>query len=81
MEIVFSYLLVAGATHYHIITAARTALDGFTVSKAEGSKTSIKRYFIIKRTLFMFKKKFATTDNRRKYYYCTKEEKEGYSQH
>ena len=67
LEMVFSHLLVAQATHYYIITAARTALDGFTVSNAKGSTISIRKYFIIKRTLFTFGKKFATTNNRRRY--------------
>ena len=46
----------------------RTALDGFTVRKAKSGTINIERYFIIKRTLFTFKKKFATTGNKRKYY-------------
>ena len=46
---------------------ARTALDGFTVGNTKDSITSAKKYFVIKRTLFLFKKKFATTDNRRRY--------------
>ena len=61
------YLIVAQLTHYYIITAARTALDDFIVGNAEGSTASARKYFIIKRILFLFKKKFVTTGNKRRY--------------
>ena len=50
--------------------AARTALNSFTVSNAKGSIISAEKYFIIKRTLFIFKKKFMMTKNQKRYYYC-----------
>ena len=67
LEVVFQYLIVIRPTYCHIIIIIRTTLDGFTVSNAEGSTISAKKYFVIKRILFMFKKKFATTGNRRRY--------------
>ena len=59
--------MIARATHYYVITAARTALDSFTIVNTKGDIMSAKKYFIIKRTLFLFKKKFAITSNKRKY--------------
>ena len=64
---VLSHLIVTQITHYYIITAARTALDGFTVGNAKDSTVSAKKFFIIKRTLFSFKKKFATTGDKKRY--------------
>ena len=46
----------------------RTTLNGFTVGDAEDSITGARRYFVIKKTLFAFRKKFAMTSNRRRYY-------------
>ena len=54
LEILLYYFMVARATYYYIITAARAALDGFIISNAEGSTASARKYFIIKRTLFLF---------------------------
>ena len=68
LEIVFSYFTITGPTHCNIITTTRTTLDGFIVGNAKGSTASAKRYFVIKRTLFTFRKEFATTSNRRRYY-------------
>ena len=61
------YLIITQITYYYIIIVARTALNNFTVSNAEGSTASTKKYFIIKRILFSFRKKFVTTGGRRKY--------------
>ena len=62
---VLSYLAVAGMTHSYVLTAARAALDGLIFDNAEGVTTSAGRHVIIKKTLFMFRKKFATTVLRR----------------
>ena len=59
--------MVTQITHYYIITAARATLDGFIINNIKDSIASVKKYFIIKRTLFLFKKKFMTADNRRRY--------------
>ena len=67
LEMVFNYLSVTRATYYYIIIVARTALNSFTVGNAKGSIIRAKRYFIIKKTLVMFGKKFTTTSNKRKY--------------
>ena len=64
---VFSYLLIAEATHYNIIMVVRTALDSFIVDNAKGSIVIAKKYFIIKKFLFVFRKKFATTNNKKRY--------------
>ena len=60
--------MVARITHYYIITAARTTLHGFTVGNAKNSIISARKYLVIKRTLFLFKKKFATADGRKRYW-------------
>ena len=67
LEMLFRYFTVAQITHYQIITATRTALNSFIVGEAEGYTINIRKYFIIKRTPFVFEKKFATTGNRRRY--------------
>ena len=67
LKMVFSYLAVARPTYYYIIIIMRTTLDGFIVDNAKGSTTSAEKHFVIKKILFMFRKKFATTGNRRKY--------------
>ena len=67
LKIVLSYLIVTRITHYYIITAVRTTLYGFTVSNTKGSIISARKYLIIKRTLFLFKKKFITAGNKRRY--------------
>ena len=64
---VLCYLTVARATHYYIIIIVRTTLHGFIVGNTKGSTASAKKYFIIKRTSFSFKKKFATANNKRRY--------------
>ena len=74
LEIVFRHLSVAQVTHYYIIIATRTALNGFAVSNTKSSTASAEKYFVIKRTLFTFRKKFATTNNRRRHYYVHKRE-------
>ena len=68
LEILFQYLVVTRPTYYYIIIIMRITLDGFTVSNAKGSITSAKKYFVIKRILFMFKKKFITTNNKKRHY-------------
>ena len=64
---VLRYLVVISATHYYIIMAARTALHSFTVGNAKGSIASTKRHFVIKKTLLLFRKKFATASSRRRH--------------
>ena len=68
MEIFFGHLVVARPTHSHIIMVIETTFNDFTVGNAEGSATSAKKYFVIKRTLFALKKKFMTANNRRRHY-------------
>ena len=46
---------------------ARTALNSFTVGNTKGSTASAKKHFVIKRTLFTFKKNFAITSSKRRY--------------
>ena len=65
---VLSHLAVTKITHHYIIIVARTALHNFTVKNTKGSTASTKKYLIIKRTLFLFKKKFAITGNQKKYW-------------
>ena len=65
---VLSHLIVTRITHYYIIIVARTALHSFTVSNTKGSIISVKKYLIIKRTLFAFKKKFVMADNKKRYW-------------
>ena len=67
-EVLFKHFIIAGATHYYIIMAIRAVLNGFIIRKAKSGIISIKKYFIIKRTSFVFKKKFVITDNKRRYY-------------
>ena len=76
LEIMFSYFVVTRLTCCYTIMITRTTLDGFTVGNAEGSTTSAKRYFIIKRTLFALKKRFAITSNKRRHYYMCKKNRE-----
>ena len=59
--------MVAGLTYYYIIIIIRTTLDSFIIGNIKGNIISAKKYFVIKKTLFLFKKKFATTGNRRRY--------------
>ena len=68
LEIVFSYLAVTRLTYCHIITAIRTTLNGFAVGNTKDSTASARKYFVIKRILFAFRKEFAITNNRRRYY-------------
>ena len=68
LEVLFGHFIIIRMTHYHIIIVIRTALNSFIVRKAKSGIISIRRYFIIKKTLFIFKKKFVTTSNRRRYY-------------
>ena len=67
-----NYLIIIEITSGYIVTVAGTTLYGFTVNDAKGSTASIKKYFIIKNTLFTLKKKFATSNYRRKYNYIIK---------
>ena len=60
------HLIITGTTYYYIITAARATFHGFIISNIEGSTVSAKKYLIIKRTLFSFRKKFATTSNKKR---------------
>ena len=46
---------------------ARTALHNFTVGNIKGSTTGTRKYFVIKKTLFLFKKEFVTTNNKKRY--------------
>ena len=64
---VLSHLAVTEITHSYIITAARAALDSFIINNIKGVILRAERYLIIKRSLFGFKKKFATANNKRKY--------------
>ena len=68
LEIVFRHLVVTELTHYYIIMITRITLDGFIVGNAKSSIISAEKYFIIKKTLFAFRKKFMITNSRRKYY-------------
>ena len=63
----FSYFAVIRLTYYHIIMVIRAILDGFIIGNIKGSITGTRKYFVVKRTLFAFRKKFVITDNRRKY--------------
>ena len=65
---VLSYLTVTRAPHRYIIIAVRAIFNNFVICDTKSIITSAGKYFIIKRTLFVFKKKFATTNNRKKYY-------------
>ena len=64
---VLSHLTVAKITYYYIIIVMRTALHSFTVRNAKGGIISIRRYLIIKRIMFLFREKFATTNSKRRY--------------
>ena len=68
LEIVLSYLTVTRLTHCYIIITMTATLNGFIVGNTKSSATSARKYFVIKKTLFALKKKFATTGNRRRYY-------------
>ena len=68
LKIMFQYLAVIGPTYYYIIMITRTTLDGFVVGNTKSSVTSAEKYIIIKRILFLFRKKFMTTGNRKRYY-------------
>ena len=68
LEVLFEHFIIIQITYYYIIITARTALNSFTVKEAENHAVSTKKYFIIKKTLFTFRKEFATTSNRRRYY-------------
>ena len=67
LEMVFSYLAVAEVTYNHIIIIAGAALNSLIVGNTENIIIGVRRYLIIKKTLFLFRKKFATTGNRRRY--------------
>ena len=64
---VLSYLTVTRVTRRYIITAAKATFRGFTVKNTKGSTASTEKYLIIKRTSFLFKKKFAVTNSGRRY--------------
>ena len=59
--------MVIRTTYSHIIMVVRAALDRLIISNAESIIASTERYLIIKKTLFTFRKKFATTESRKKY--------------
>ena len=61
-----SYLTITRATHCYIIIIVRAALNGLIINNAESVITSTEKYLIIKRTLFAFRKKFATANNKRR---------------
>ena len=68
LEVLFQHFIIVGPPYYYIITATGTALNDFTIRNAKGSVASAEKYFIIKKTSFLFGEKFATINNRRKYY-------------
>ena len=66
-KVLFRHFIIARATHYYIITATRAALNSFIIRKTKSGTINTERYFVIKRTLFIFEKKFATISNRGKH--------------
>ena len=64
----FNYLLVAGTPHRYIITVARATFNSLIVGNIKSIIISTRRHLIIKKTLFVFRKKFATAGNRKRYY-------------
>ena len=61
------HLIIIRATHYYIIIVVRTALYSFIIGNAKGSIIGIRRYLIIKKISFSFRKKFATAGNKKRH--------------
>ena len=68
LEMVFGDLSVTGALYRYIIIIIRATFNNLIISNAKSIIIGTRRYLVIKKTLFMFRKEFATTSNRRRYY-------------
>ena len=67
LKIVLSHLTVIKMIHSYIVMVIRTALNSLIVGNTKSIIVSVGRYLIIKKILFVFRKKFATTNNKRRY--------------
>ena len=63
----FRHLTVTGITHRYIIIIIGATLHSLIISDTKSNITGTGKYLIIQRTLFIFRKKFATTGSKRKY--------------
>ena len=64
---VLCYLAVIRITHNYVITVIRATLNSLIVYNTKSIITGARKYLVIKKTLFAFRKKFATTSNNRRY--------------